>query len=652
MRFIETPEPQHYLHIAALPDYIVSRYNRAIKFCLEVKTMVERTNLDYKHTGSVSPAGDFRMFLVSVLSALIGLAAGCLAYGLYSLIAIITNFIFYQRFGLTLPSIKTNPLGLWILIIPALGGLIVGVMAKYGTPKIKGHGIPEAMEAVLVNRSRIQPRVAILKPLSAALAIGSGGPFGAEGPIIQTGGALGSLIGQLIHTTASERKVLLACGAAAGMAATFSTPIAAVILAIELLLFEFKSRSFIPLVIASTLATTVHFRLMGAGAMFSVGTPDFGIPNALPYYVILGLLCGLAAAGFSNLLYKVEDGFDRLHIDDMWKPAIGGLALGVIGYFVPRVLGVGYDTISDILNARLALSVLLMIMVFKSLALVISLGSGTSGGLLAPMFMVGAALGGVFAMIVNKIIPGANLSPAAYALVGMAAVFGSASRATFTFIIFAFELTRDYNAVLPLMLVCVIADGIAILLMRNSIMTEKLARRGLHIPQDYEADVLQQVRVHEVMDQTPATVLSTVRVSELADRIARGDKRLGRHQGFPIVDEKNSLVGIITWGDIMTAVAEELTDEKTALEAGNDSLIVTYPDELMHDAVLKMLHNNIGRLPVVERHDPHKLVGYLGRSSIMEARLRRLHEERVREPGWLASAVLPAVKKMPPARKK
>src|SRR5512146_1902942 len=245
--------------------------------------MLENT-LDYKHAGGIIPTDNFRTFLVSILSAVIGLAAGFTAYGLYSLIALISNLVFFQRIGLTLPSLKSNPLGAWVLVIPALGGLIVGLMAKYGSRKITGHGIPEAMEAVLVNRSRIAPRVAILKPLSAAIAIGTGGPFGAEGPIIQTGGALGSLIGQIIHTTAAERKVLLACGAGAGMAATFSTPIAGVILAIELLLFEFKSRSFIPLVIASTLATSVHFALMGRGPMFNIAAMDFGLPGGLPYY--------------------------------------------------------------------------------------------------------------------------------------------------------------------------------------------------------------------------------------------------------------------------------------------------------------------------------------------------------------------------------
>ena len=599
-----------------------------------------RNNLDYKHASNISPSGNFRILLISLLAAVIGLLAGFVAFGLYSLISIITNLVFFQRFGLTLPSLKNNPLGLWIIIIPAIGGLIVGVMAKYGSSKIKGHGIPEAMEAVLTNRSRIQPRVAILKPLSAAIAIGTGGPFGAEGPIIQTGGALGSLIGQLIHTTASERKVLLSCGAAAGMAATFSTPIAAVILAIELLLFEFKSRSFIPLVIASTLATAIHLWLMGAGPMFTVAVADFGIPNALPYYILLGLLCGLAAVGFSNLLYWVEDLFERFPFDSLWYPAIGALGLGVIGYFFPRVIGVGYDTISDILNARLALAVLLSIMIFKSLALVISLGSGTSGGLLAPMFMAGAALGGAFALIVNQVIPGANLSPAAFALVGMAAVFGSAARATFTLIIFAFEITRNYNAILPLMLVCVIADGVAILLMRNSIMTEKLARRGLHIHLEYEPDILQQVRVGEVMDPEPDVIPSTMTVKELAEHVAHGDAAFIRHQAFPITD-KHRLIGIITRGDIVQTLAGESDEDKTVLEAGNDEPIVTYPDELLYDAVGKMLHNDVGRLPVVDRQSPYKLVGYLGRAAVMEARLNRLHEEHVLEAGWLKQMTLP-----------
>jgi chloride channel protein, CIC family len=589
----------------------------------------------YPTQNGAGPA-QFRLALVSFLAGAIGLVAGGIAWVLYKLIGLFTNLFFYHRWDTTFVSARLNHLGPWVIVTPVIGGLIVGFMAKYGSSKIKGHGIPEAMEAVLFNRSRIQPRVAILKPLSAAIAIGTGGPFGAEGPIIQTGGAVGSLVGQIFHTTASERKVLLACGAAAGMSATFNTPIAGVILAIELLLFEFKSRSFIPLVIASTLATAVHMQTLGTGPMFTVAPVDFGIPRALPFYLLLGGLCGLAAVGFSKLLYWVEDLFEKLPVDQLWWPAIGALGLGIIGYFVPRVLGVGYDTIGDILNAQLALKLLLVVMVAKAVALVISLGSGTSGGLLAPMFMSSAALGGLFAMTVNRLFPSANLAAGAFALVAMGAVFGAASRATFTFIIFAFEITRDYNAVLPLMLVSVIADGVAMLFMpKSSIMTEKLARRGLRIHQDYETDILQQVAVAETMDRDVPTIPATMLIGELAERIAKHDPAVSHHQGLFIVDSEGKLEGLITRGDVLRALDQDPEGVLTVLEAGSKDLIVAFPEELISEASDKMLQNDIGRLPVVERSDPRKLVGYLGRHGVMAARLRRLHEEHVREPGWM-----------------
>lgn len=582
------------------------------------------------------PPADFRMILVSCLAALVGLMAGVIAFVLYRLIGLFTNLAFYHQWSWLLSSAQHNRLGPWVIAVPVVGGIIVGFMAKYGSPRIKGHGIPEAMEAVLTNRSKIQPRVAILKPLSAAIAIGTGGPFGAEGPIIQTGGAVGSVLGQFLHTTAAERKVLLACGAGAGMAATFNTPIAGVILAIELLLFEFKSRSFIPLVIASTLATAVHMQLLGPGPMFIVHATDFGIPHAIPFYLLLGGLCGVAAVGFTRLLYWTEDQFQHLPFDSLWWPAIGALILGIIGFFVPRVFGVGYDTISDILNGQLVLKLLLVVLFAKAIALVISLGSGTSGGLLAPMFMSSAAMGCAFAMGVNKIFPGAHLSPGAFAIVAMGAVFGAASRATFTFIIFAFEITRDYNSVLPLMLVSVIAEGIAILLMpKATIMTEKLTRRGIYIHQDYEADIMQQVAVSEVMDREPATIPASMRIGELADRIARHDPALSKHQGIMIVDEEQKLVGIITRGDLLRALDADPLGNMPVVEAGSRALVVTYPDEVLHSAAAKMLRNNVGRLPVVERKDPKHIVGYIGRPGIMAARLRRLNEEYVREPGWL-----------------
>jgi len=590
-------------------------------------------------TAGAPPPAPFRMLLISFLSAAIGLVAGVVAFALYKLIGLFTNFFFYHRWSSSFISAQHHHLGWMVIVTPVIGGLIVGIMAKYGTSKIKGHGIPEAMEAVLFNRSRIAPRVAILKPISAAIAIGTGGPFGAEGPIIQTGGAIGSLVGQVLHTTAVERKVLLACGAAAGMSATFNTPIAGVILAIELLLFEFKSRSFIPLVIASTLATAVHMQLLGLGPMFQVNAMDFAIPRALPFYLGLGLICGLAAVGFSRLLYWVEDQFDKLPFDPLWWPAIGALGLGIIGFFVPRVLGVGYDTIGDILNGQLAWKLLLVVMLAKAAALAVSLGSGTSGGLLAPCFMWSAAMGGIFAMVVNHFLPGAQLSPGAFALVAMGAVFGAASRATFTFIIFAFEITRDYNAVLPLMLVSVIADGIAMLLMPNSsIMTEKLARRGLHVHQDYEADVLSQARVEETMDKEFPAIPASTTVGALAERIAQHDPAVARHQALLILDDAGKLSGIITRGDLLRVLDADPSGTGTVLQAGSSHLIVTYPDELVAAAASKMLRHDIGRLPVVDRGDERKVVGYIGRSGVMAARHRMFQDEHVREPGWLPGA--------------
>ncbi len=573
------------------------------------------------------------------LAALIGAAAGFAAYGLYALITLVSNLVFYHHWSLEHRDVTDHALGGWVVVVPVLGGLVVGLMAKYGSSKIRGHGIPEAMEAVLFNQSRISPRVALLKPASVAVAIGTGGPFGAEGPIIQTGGAIGSMIGQALHLTASERKVLLASGAAAGMAATFSTPIAAVILAIELLLFEYRARSFVPLVIASTIATAVRFLIMGRGAMFTVGAMDFGFPASLGWYLPLGVLCGLGAAGFSRALYWVEDQFEKLPFDEMWWPALGGLGLGIIGFFVPRILGVGYGTISDILNARLALGVLALVLVAKGLALLVSLGSGTSGGLLAPMFTMGAALGGLYAGAVNHIAPSAQLSLGAFALVAMAGVFGAAARAPFTFIIFAFELTRDYDAVLPLMLVVVVAHAVAMLLMKNSIMTEKLARRGLRVHQEYEVDVFQQVTVATAMDRHPAIIPAWSTIGEIAERIAAGEPSLIKHQALLLADERGELSGILTRGDLVRALERDPDGKLLADEAGSGQPHVGYADETLSEALARMLHHRCGRLPIVERENPRAIVGYLGRAAVLEARLHRLHEDHVREPGWLKTTL-------------
>ena len=585
----------------------------------------------------LAPAG-FRIGFVSLLAALIGILAGLVAFALYDLIGLFTNLAFYHQlsFHFRSPSAQqVHALGFWVILIPVVGAVIIGFMAKYGSEKIKGHGIPEAMEAVIAGRSRIHAKVAILKPLSAAIAIGTGGPFGAEGPIIQTGGAFGSLVGQLISMTAAERRVLLACGAGAGMAATFNTPIAGVILAIELLLLEFRSRSFIPLVIACVMATSVHFILLGRSPMFVVGEIDFGIPSGLPYYLLLGVLCGFAAIGFTKLLYWVEDQFERLPVNDLWHPAIGALGLGIIGYFVPQVLGVGYNTIDGILNDQFPLKLLILVAVFKALALVISLGAGTSGGLLAPMFMSSAAMGGAFAMAVNSIVPGAHLAAGAYALVAMAAVFGAAARSTFAFIVFSFEITRNYNAILPLMLGSVIADLIAIRYLPHSIMTQKLARRGLNPSMEYEADVLKHVLVKDVMSRDAAVIAQNLTVREVLERIAGHDPELTRHHALPVVDDQGRLVSFVTRGDLLRAVEAGSGGNVTVGEVNPGEMIVAYPDERVFDVTFRMLQNDIGRLPVVSRNDPRKLEGYLSRSNILSAWNKQFEEEHRREHGWL-----------------
>src|SRR5271169_3646532 len=348
----------------------------------------------------------FRLGYISLLAGLVGVIAGIAAFLLYNLIGLFTNLAFYHEWSFHFRSPANNQLGPWVIVIPVIGGIIVGFMAKYGSPKIKGHGIPEAMEAVLTSKSRIEAKVAILKPISAAIAIGTGGPFGAEGPIIQTGGAFGSLIGQFISTTATERKVLLACGGGAGLAATFNAPITGVLLALELLLFEFRTRSFIPVVIACTMAVGIRRLLFGGGAMFEIGTVDYNFLPGLPYYIALGLLCGFAAVAFTRILEKLEEFFDHLKIvPNFLHPALGALGLGIVGFCFPRVLGSGYDTIEDVLNNHLLLSVVLLVLFLKAFVVLLSLGSGTSGGTLAPMFMISAAIGSSFALVVDRVFP-------------------------------------------------------------------------------------------------------------------------------------------------------------------------------------------------------------------------------------------------------
>ncbi len=580
-----------------------------------------------------------RLILLATLSGGLGALVGVVAYFLFRLIGLITNLAFYGRWSFAENVPTTAHVHAWVILIPAAGGLIVGLMARFGSRKICGHGIDAVIEAVLYNRSKVDPEIAILKPVSSAVVIGTGGPFGVEGPIIQTGGAVGSIIGQALRLTASERKTLLAAGAAAGLAATFSTPIAAVVLAIELILFEYKPRSFIPLVIATTLATAVRFVLMGRGPMVALKPVGFAFDHDLPWYLILGILCGLAAAGFVRALAWSEDAFerlDRLGLDEMWWPAVGGLGLGVIGYFVPRTLGSGYGTIADLLNGRLALAAVAAILVFKPLAILTALGSRTSGGTLAPMFMCGAALGGIFAFAADALFPGAGLAPRACALLALAAFFGAAARAPFAFIIFAFEMTRSYQAVLPLMLVVVVAYGVALALTKYSVMTLSLARKGLPVNQEYEADVFQRVTVGLVMDQDAIAIAAHTTVAELSARIAHGEPGLMRHPAFPLLDRNGRLAGIVTRGDLVRGFEKDPGGNLSVLDAGTKNPAVAYPDESVDEALNRMLRRGCGRLPVVSRNDPGRVVGYLGRAAILNARLQRLAEEHEREPGWLS----------------
>jgi H+/Cl- antiporter ClcA/predicted transcriptional regulator len=509
-------------------------------------------------------------------------------------------------------------------------------MAKYGSPKIRGHGIPEAMEAVLTSQSRIEAKVAILKPISAAIGIGSGGPFGAEGPIIQTGGALGSLIGQLVSTTAAERKVLLACGAGAGLAAMFNAPITGALLAIELLLFEFQARSFIPLMLASALAVAVRLRLFGDETMFQVGAFNYDLIHGIPFYLILGLICGVAAIGFATTLRRLEHFFDNMKkIPTVFHPAIGALGLGATAYFFPRVLGPGYATIVDVLNVRFALTAVVLLLIFKAAVVLLSLGSGTSGGTLAPMFLMSAAIGSTFAMVVNYIIPSAHLSAGAYAVAAMGALLCACARAPFTFLVCAIETTHDFHAVAPVILVCIVADAVAVRYMPHSIMTEKLAKMGFGAGQDYEANWLKQLRVADVMARDVVTVLPEESVRTAADRFAVGNLKFSRHQALPIVDSEGRLQGLVTEGDLLRALPDDIEGKMSVLDAGARTLVVAYPDEQVFDAVSKMLENNIGRLPVVDRKDPRKMVGYINRASVMGSWRGHLQAESVREHGWL-----------------
>ncbi len=565
---------------------------------------------------------DRRVVQVTLIAILIGLVAGLIAQGLMRLIAFITNLSFYGRLAVDSVSPADNHIGIFVIIVPVIGGIIVGLMARYGSKGIRGHGIPEAMEQVLLNQSRIPPRLTFLKPVSAAIAIGTGGPFGAEGPIIATGGAFGSLIGQILKTTADERKTLLSAGAAAGMSATFGSPVSAVLLAVELLLFEFRPRSLIPVALASAAAAAVRMVFLGAEPIFAM--PNLSQPSgiALASYVVLGAVVGIASVYVTHAVYAVEDAFDRLPIHWMWWPALGAIAVGVIGYWVPHTLGVGYDNIVRILSGTFTGRALIILFVFKFISWAISLGSGTSGGTLAPLFTIGGGLGAALGEAVVFLFPNIGLDIRIAALVGMAAMFAGASRALLASVVFAFETTLQPLGLLPLLGGCTAAYLVSSLLMKHTIMTEKIARRGVYVPAEYYADSLSQALVRDNATYEVVSLKADSTIGEVRSWIASGAPG-SSHQGFPVLDDQGNLIGVVTKRDLFnssgpnTRLVGELIKRPPA---------VVYEDNTLREAADLMVEEGVGRLPVVARPNPHRVVAMISRSDILSAHRRRIEE--------------------------
>ena len=568
------------------------------------------------------------MLVLIGLALPVGIIGALVAKALLWLIAEITNLVFFFRLSSQPVSLQHHLLGPWVILAPVLGALVIGLLARYGSEKIRGHGIPEALEAILLGRSLVEPKVAILKPISSAISIGTGGPFGAEGPIIMTGGACGSILAQLFHLSAAERKTLLVAGAASGMSAVFASPIAATLLAVELLLFEWRPRSFIPVAVASLVAWLLRIPLLGAGPIFPV------IVHGPSNWITILIACGIGVAtGFVSglltaLVYWCEDAFAKLPIHWMWWPAIGALFVGIGGWIDPRVLGVGYEFIHGLLRGEILGAGLIGLMIGKSLVWSIALGSGTSGGVLAPLLMIGGAMGAG----IGQFAP--EGSPGLWAAVGMAAMMGGTMRSPLTGMFFLLELTHDLNALPALLCGSIAALAVTVLLLRRSILTEKLARRGQHIAREYSVDLFELMRVGDVMDRNVPLIPANTPLPRFSARVASGDPLICSRQGTLLGNESGELVGIITRGDVVRAFDRSQDPTTTVSDVGSASLVVAYEDETLHDAIARMLRHDIGRLPVVERSNVKQLVGYLGRSCILSARERYHHEEEFRERGF------------------
>jgi len=578
-----------------------------------------------KHKDASEELGDFtttiRVIPISLMAIVIGLISTGVAWVLLHLIGFFTNLFYYGRSSTAFVSPGANHLGWWAVLVPVAGGLIVGVMARYGSDRIRGHGIPEALESILINGSKVQPRLAILKPLSAAIAIGSGGPFGAEGPIIMTGGACGSIISQLFHLTAAERKTLLVAGAAAGMSATFAAPVASVLLAVELLLFEWKPRSIIPVALASATAGAARRYILGVGPLFPV--PHHAIflgPQGLLGCVLAGVLAGILSLLLTYGIYGMEDLFKKLPIHWMWWPAMGGLAIGIGGLIFPQALGVGYDTIQSMLSGDIPRAVIAGVLLVKSAIWIISLGSGTSGGVLAPLLMMGAALGGVETMFLPH--EGVGFWP----LISMGATLAGTMGAPFTAVMFAFELTHDVNVLLPLLIAAMISYGSSVLLMKRSILTEKVARRGFHITREYATDPLEILFVREVMRTKLVALPAEATMADLRGTLLKQPAQRGQHL-YPVVDTLKQLKGVVTRKELMKLV--ESTTSGSLSEVLRTP-VVAHTDEPLRQVVTRMAETSLTRLPVIDR-ETGELAGMISLRDLLLARVRNLNEERARE---------------------
>jgi chloride channel protein, CIC family len=597
-----------------------------------VATVPEKTSVQgaaYGRSTSWEKLSDFtttiRVLPISVLALAIGVLAAFVALALLRLIGLFTNLFYFGRWSTALVSPAGNHLGMFSILVPIGGALIIGVMARYGSERIRGHGIPEAIEAILINGSRVEPKVAFLKPLSSAISIGSGGPFGAEGPIIMTGGAFGSMIAQLFHLTSTERKTLLVAGAAAGMSATFAAPVASVLLAVELLLFEWKPRSLIPVALASAMAAVLRRYILGFGPLFPVPEhPLFIGPKGLMGCVLVGILAGVLSALLTLSVYAAEDAFQHLPMHWMWWPAIGGAAIGLGGLIFPQALGVGYDTIGGLLQGSVTTHVILGVLLVKWFIWAVSLGSGTSGGVLAPLLMMGGALGGLEAMFLPN--EGAGFWP----LISMGAVLGGTMRSPFTSIVFAFELTHDGNVFLPLLIGSVVAHGFTVLTLKRSILTEKVARRGFHLSREYAVDPLEILFVREVM-RSNVVVLSAASTVADVQHSLRSDHRQEQRL-LPVVNEQGQLVGVLTRGDIRERFDREgdIALQRRLGDAVRGETVEAYPDEPLRVVVYRMAERGLTRMPVVEQAS-RKFLGLVSLNDLLKARTRHLEEERRRE---------------------